>query len=58
VEVIGAEVFTNHIRRNVLSRLKADPKTRKILLDMELEYCTNRSLVNMAGHLQMVGLKN
>ena len=58
VEVIGAEVFTNHIGKSVLNRLKADPKTRKILLKMELDHCTNRSLVNMAGHLQMVGLKN
>lgn len=57
VEVIGAEVFTNHIRKGVLDRLKADPKTRKTLLKMELDQCTNRSLVNMAGHLQMVGLK-
>ncbi len=58
VEVIGAEVFTNHLRGSVLDRLKADSKTRKSLLKMELEHCTNRSLVNMAGHLQMVGLKN
>jgi ubiquinone/menaquinone biosynthesis C-methylase UbiE len=58
VEIIGAEVFTNHIRKNVLDKLKADPKTRKSLLKMEFEYCTNRSLVNMARHLQMVGLKN
>ncbi len=58
VEVIGAEVFTNHIRKNVLDRLKANPKTRKALLKMELEHCTNRSLVNMAGHLQVVGMKN
>ncbi len=58
VEVIGAEVFTNHIRKSVLDRLKVEPKTRKVLLEMELEHCTNRSLVNMAGHLQMVGRKN
>ena len=58
LEVIGAEVFTNRVQKSVLDRLKADPKTRKVLLKMELEHCTNRSLVNMAGHLQMVGLKN
>ncbi len=57
VEVIGAEVFTSHVRKDVLDRLKADPKMRKTLLKIELEYCTNRSLVNMAGHLQMVGRK-
>ncbi len=58
VEVIGLEVFTNQMRKGVLDRLKADPKTRKSLLKMEFEHCTNRSLVNMARHLQMVGLKN
>ncbi len=58
VEVIGVEVFTNHIKKSVLDRLKADPRTRKVLLKMELDHCINRSLVNMAGHLQMVGLKD
>ena len=57
VEVIGAEVFTSYIRKSVLDRLKADPKARRILIKIELEHCTNRSLVNMAGHLQMVGLR-
>ncbi len=57
VEVIGVEVFTNHINRSVLDSLKAEPKTRKTLLKMELDYCTNRSVANMAGHLQMVGRK-
>ncbi len=58
LEVIGAEVFTNHVTKIVLDRLKADPKARRRLLKIELENCTNRSLVNMAGHLQMVGVKN
>ncbi len=58
VEVIGAEVFTNHVRKRVLNRLKADPKVRKALLRIELENCTNKSLINMAGHLQMVGRKS
>ncbi len=58
LEVIGAEVFTNHVTRIVLDRLKADPNARRRLLKIELENCTNRSLVNMAGHLQMVGVKN
>ncbi len=57
-EVIGAEVFTNHVRQRVLNRLKADPKVRKALLRIELDNCTNKSLVNMAGHLQMVGRKS
>ncbi len=57
VEVIGAEVFTNHVSKRVLDELKADPNIRKVLLKMELEHCTDRSLVNMAGHLQMVGRK-
>lgn len=57
VEVVGAEVFTSHLSNKVLKRLKADPKARKILLNIEFEHCTIRSLVNMAGHLQMIGKK-
>ncbi len=57
LEVIGAEVFTNHVRKKVLDRLKTNPKVRRLLMKMELDHCTNRSLVNMAGHLQMVGEK-
>ena len=58
VEVIGAPVFMDHVNKRVEKRLRMDPRTRATLLRMELANCTNRSLVNLAGHLQMVGRKS
>ncbi len=58
IEVIGAPVFMHHVNKRVEKRLRMNPKTRATLLRIELENCTNRSLVNLAGHLQMVGRKN
>ena len=58
VEVIGAPVFMHHVNKRVEKRLRMNPKTRAALLRIELQNCTNRSLVNLAGHLQMVGRKS
>jgi S-adenosylmethionine-dependent methyltransferase len=57
LEVIGAPVFMHQVDAQILKKLEADPKIRKRLLQMELTHCTNKSLVNFAGHLQMVGQK-
>jgi ubiquinone/menaquinone biosynthesis C-methylase UbiE len=57
MEVIGAPVFMHQVKDEVLKELEKDGKTRSKLLEIELENCTNRSLVNFAGHLQMVGKK-
>jgi ubiquinone/menaquinone biosynthesis C-methylase UbiE len=58
LEVIGAPVFMHQVDKKILKQLEADPRIRKRLLEIELANCTNRSLVNFAGHLQMVGKKN
>jgi ubiquinone/menaquinone biosynthesis C-methylase UbiE len=57
IEVVGAPVFMHQVREEILEKLEQDSKIREGLLEMELEYCTNKSLVNFAGHLQMVGKK-
>jgi len=57
LEVIGAPVFMHQVDEHILKKLEADLKTRDRLLKIELAYCTIRSLVNFAGHLQMVGQK-
>ena len=57
VEVIGAPVFMHQVKESVLEELEKDAEIRKRLLEIELENCTNTSLVNFAGHLQMVGKK-
>jgi S-adenosylmethionine-dependent methyltransferase len=57
LEVIGAPVFMHQVDERTLERLEADPKIRGRLLQMELAHCTNRSLVNFAGHLQIAGQK-
>ena len=57
VEVIGAPVFMHHVDKRVQKRFRMNPKTRANLLRIELENCTNRSLANLAGFLQMVGRK-
>lgn len=57
VEVIGAPVFMHQVKTNILEKLEKDAETRERLLRIELDNCTNRSLVNFAGHLQMIGRK-
>jgi ubiquinone/menaquinone biosynthesis C-methylase UbiE len=57
LEVIGAPVFMQHVNERVEKRLRRNPKTRSILLRVELENCTNKSLADLSGHLQMVGRK-
>ncbi len=57
LEVIGAPVFMHQVNEQTLKKLEADPRIRKRLLQIELAYCTNKSLVNFAGHLQIVGQK-
>jgi ubiquinone/menaquinone biosynthesis C-methylase UbiE len=57
IEVIGAPVFMHQVKDEIREKLEEDPKIRKELLKIELENCTNKSLINFAGHLQMVGRK-
>lgn len=57
IEVIGAPVFMHQVDEKILRKLEQNPKVRNTLLKIELQNCTNRSLVNLAGHLQMVGRK-
>ncbi|RDE16989.1 MAG: hypothetical protein C4K48_00555 [Candidatus Thorarchaeota archaeon] len=57
IEAAGAPVFMHQVKAETLQKLEKDAGTRQRLLKMELDHCTNRSLVNFAGHLQMVGRK-
>ena len=57
IEVIGAPVFMHQVNEQILQKLETDPETRKRLLKMELTHCTNKSLVDFAGHLQIVAQK-
>jgi ubiquinone/menaquinone biosynthesis C-methylase UbiE len=57
LEVVGAPVFMHQVDKRILKKLEADPEIRKRLLQIELAHCMNKSLVNFAGHLQMVGQK-
>jgi S-adenosylmethionine-dependent methyltransferase len=57
LEVVGAPVFMHQVDEQILQKLETDPKIRNRLLKMELAHCTNRSLVNFAGHLQIVAQK-
>jgi len=57
IEVIGAPVFMHQVDEQILKKLETNPKIRSRLLQIELAHCTNKSLVNFAGHLQMVGQK-
>ncbi|MCG3220248.1 MAG: methyltransferase domain-containing protein [Candidatus Heimdallarchaeota archaeon] len=58
IEVVGAPVFMHQIKENILKELEENQKIREVLLGIELEYCTNKTLVNFAGHLQMIGKKH
>jgi len=57
VEIVGAPVFMHQVKERSLAELEKDLKIRKRLLRIELLNCTNTSLVNFAGHLQMIGKK-
>ncbi len=57
IEMVGAPVFMHQVKESVLENLVKDPEIERKLLEIELENCTNKSLINFAGHLQMVGKK-
>jgi len=57
LEVIGAPVFMHQVDERILKKLEASPKVGRRLLQIELAHCTNKSLVDFAGHLQIVGRK-
>jgi S-adenosylmethionine-dependent methyltransferase len=58
VEIAGAPVFVHQVDAKILKSLEKDPMIRKRLLKMELEYCADTSLVNFAGHIQIIGKKD
>jgi S-adenosylmethionine-dependent methyltransferase len=57
LEIVGAPVFMHQVNARILKQLETDSKIRNRLLQIELAHCKNRSLVNFAGHLQIVGQK-
>ncbi len=57
VEVVGAPVFMHQVSDAKRQILESDEGLRERLLKLELQHCTNRSLVNFAGHLMMIGKK-
>ncbi|MFX0151391.1 MAG: hypothetical protein ACFFAJ_11460, partial [Candidatus Hodarchaeota archaeon] len=58
IEAVGAPVFMHQIDEDILNELEQDLEIRGELLNIELQYCTNKSLINFAGHLQMIGKKD
>ena len=56
-EVIGAPVFMHQVKDEVRKQYEKNPLLKQRLLQMELKHCTNRSLVNFAGHLMVIGQK-
>ena len=57
IEVIGAPVFMHQVSDKSRQFVEDDESIRERMLELELQHCTNRSLVNFAGHLMMVGQK-
>lgn len=57
IKVIGAPIFMHQVKEEIREKLERNIRIRKELLRIELENCTNKSLINFAGHLQMVGRK-
>ncbi len=57
INFVGAPVFMHQVDEKVLESLEKNQETRKRLLRMELEHCTDKSLVNFAGHMQVIGKK-
>jgi len=57
IEIVGAPVFMHHVNRSIMYELEKNPNIRKELLKIELENCTNKSLINFAGHIQIIGKK-
>ncbi|MHA1796500.1 MAG: class I SAM-dependent methyltransferase [Promethearchaeota archaeon] len=58
LEFIGAPVFVHQVKPKILRELEKQSNIRDRLLEIELEYGTNRSLINNAGHLICIGRKN
>jgi SAM-dependent methyltransferase len=56
-EVVGAPVFMHQVGDKARLLLWKNKKARAKLLKIEMENCTDRSLVNFAGHVQVIGKK-
>ncbi|MHA1585183.1 MAG: class I SAM-dependent methyltransferase [Promethearchaeota archaeon] len=57
LETIGAPVFMHQVKREILTELEKNSLIHKRMLEIELKNCTNKSLINFAGHLMMIGRK-
>ena len=50
--------FVHQVKPKILRELEKQSNIRDRLLEIELEYGTDRSLINNAGHLICIGRKN
>ncbi|MFQ6089777.1 MAG: class I SAM-dependent methyltransferase, partial [Candidatus Methanofastidiosia archaeon] len=57
VSIIGKPLFSRFIERGTLEELLKDEKSFEKILDLELTYCKEESLVGFGGHLEAVGRK-
>ena len=56
-DVVGAPVFMHQVDDKARLRLWKNRKMRAKLMEIELDNCTDRSLINFAGHVQVIGKK-
>jgi hypothetical protein len=57
IEIVGAPVFMHQIGDNARAKLLRRKGAFRELLALELAHCTDRSLINSAGHVQIIGRK-
>lgn len=57
VDVFGIHVIANKLGRADAQRLLADRGTFERIVELELRYCTEPSIVGAAGHLGIIGRK-
>ena len=57
INVIGAPVFMHQVDDKTRAKLISSKRKFNELLALELGNCTDRSLINFAGHVQIIGRK-
>jgi ubiquinone/menaquinone biosynthesis C-methylase UbiE len=57
MKVLGKPVFLSVVPRKTANDLLKNEKTFEKILELELQYCDDESLIGFAGHLEIVGRK-
>ncbi len=57
VDVIGKPIFPRFFNRDTINELLLDEKFFKKIIELEIKFNNDPSIVGLSGHIQMIGKK-